>query len=454
MSSLNQIASVDINLNTATVGKANFGIPLVVSPTTAFGERVRRYSSYSSAVSDQLDSHTLSALQAVFSQTPRPKQAYVGRRDAATIVVVPKDSSPIEGEIYSFTVNGTEISYTAMKDDTLDLVATGLSEAMGSEVEITDFFNAPTVSEGKVTLTVKNHPESTLTLFGKDNVSIQSIGATDNLASDMDKIKAEDNTWYGWSLVELNDDLITQGASWTETQNKLFFARSNTASIWSADSDDLASQLMGKQYLRTVLIADKFAATQYPDAAVMGRFFTKDPGEAVFALKSLVTIADSKFTDTEKANIIKKNANTYEQYSDGIYLFGVGTEQKPSGRVVSGEWIDVVRDRDWLTDDIQTSLASVKVRNGKIPYTNVGIALIINTLRARLANAQIQGVIAPDEKNSAGETVPGFKIDYPNAADIDADTKASRILYISFIGLLSGAVQLTQIDGTLSYDYQ
>lgn len=167
-----------------------------------------------------------------------------------------------------------------------------------------------------------------------------------------------------------------------------------------------------------------------------------------------MTITPSAFTDTEKAFIIAKNANTYEQYSDNIYLFGVGTENQASGKVASGEWIDIVRDRDWLINDIQTAIAGVMIRNSKVPYTNVGIALIINTLRARLLNAQTQGVIAPDEKDSLGETVPGFKLSYPNAADVDADIKASRILYISFDALLAGAIQLVKITGTLSYSYE
>lgn len=450
MASLNQIASVDISLNTASVGKASFGIPLIVSATTAFSDRLRKYSSYSAASGDGLDSATLAALHAVFSQTPRPKQAYVGRRDAAALSISLSES-PATGRIYSFSVNGTSISYTAASGDDAGDVLAGVAAAITSS-SVAALFAAPVTTDDAVTLTVANPADNVI--VSTSNVSITATGSENGLAADMDKIKSEDNTWYGWSLVELSDDLILQGAAWTETQTKLFFARTATAAVWSNSENDIASQLQDSQYLRTVLIAHRAAATEYPDAAVMGRFFTKDPGQTVFALKSLVTVTNSKFTDTEKSWVISKNANTYELYADNIYLFGVGTETKASGKVASGEWIDIVRDRDWLVDDIQTSIASVMIRNSKVPYTNVGIALIVNTLRARLQNAQLRGVVAPDEKDTLGDTVPGFKLDYPNAADVDADTKASRILYISFDALLAGAIQLVQITGTLSYSYE
>ncbi|HDP7571035.1 TPA: DUF3383 family protein [Escherichia coli] len=450
MASLNQIANVDISLNTATVGKASFGIPLIVSPTTAFTDRVRKYSSYSAAAGDNLDAATLSALQAVFSQDPRPAMAYVGRRDAAGVVLT-LSSAPVTGKIYTFSVNGTDVTYTAASGDAEEDVLDGLSAALTASA-VKDIFAAPVVSDGKLTLTVSNPGDNIV--LPTSNLSIALSGSTAGLAADMDKIKAADNSWYGWSLVELSDSLIQQGATWTETQSKLFFARTATVAVWSSAEDDIASTLQDAQYLRTALIAHKNSASEYPDAAVMGRFFTKEPGQTVFALKSLVTITPSAFTDTEKALIIGKNANTYEQYSDNIYLFGVGTENQASGKVASGEWIDIVRDRDWLINDIQTAIAGVMIRNSKVPYTNVGIALIINTLRARLLNAQTQGVIAPDEKDSLGETVPGFKLSYPNAADVDADIKASRILYISFDALLAGAIQLVKITGTLSYSYE
>ena len=84
----------------------------------------------------------------------------------------------------------------------------------------------------------------------------------------------------------------------------------------------------------------------------MGRCFTIAPGGETRALKTLASITPSKFSDTEQSYIFQKNANAYEQYAENTYLIN-------KGKVASGEWIDVVRFRDWLVDTIQKNMASL-----------------------------------------------------------------------------------------------
>ena len=62
--------------------------------------------------------------------------------------------------------------------------------------------------------------------------------------------------------------------------------------------------------------------------------------------------------------------------------------------------------------------------------------------------------LAPDERDSEGNTIPGFRITYPNAADVSADIKATRTLYIEFVALLAGAIQVVEITGSLTYSYE
>lgn len=83
MGSLNQIVNVNIALSTTSVARGVFGVPMIVAPLTAFSERVRVYQDYNAAVEDNLPADVLKALQAVFSQTPRPQMCKVGRLDVA-----------------------------------------------------------------------------------------------------------------------------------------------------------------------------------------------------------------------------------------------------------------------------------------------------------------------------------------------------------------------------------
>lgn len=425
MADLSQIANVVISLDTASIAKASFGIPLAVSPTTAFSERVRKYSSYNAAQQDGLDPQTLKALSAVFSQTPRPNQAWVGRRNAVLVNLTVTIPSIVAGNIFTFNVNGTDITYTAASGDDAEDVYTGLNTALTAQSVIAALFTA-TASSGGLSLTIKA-PDTATVIKPVTNLGISSSGADDGLAADLNAIQQEDSGWYGFALVERGDDLISAAAAWAETQTKLFFACSDTAGIWASGDTDIASQLQELQYLRTSLIAHKAATTEYPEMAWMGRCFTIAPGGETWALKTLSAITPSKFSDTEQSYVFQKNANAYEKYAENTFLIN-------KGKVASGEWIDVVRFRDWLVDNIQKNMASLMIRQKKVPYTNGGIA--------------------PDERDADGNTVPGFKITYPNAANVSADIKATRTLYIEFVALLAGAIQLVEINGSLTYSYE
>ena len=52
------------------------------------------------------------------------------------------------------------------------------------------------------------------------------------------------------------------------------------------------------------------------------------------------------------------------------------------GKTGGGEWIDVIRFRDWLQNDMQVRVANLFITNPKIPYTDKGIGLIQNQMIA------------------------------------------------------------------------
>ena len=301
-------------------------------------------------------------------------------------------------------MNGTTVTYTAASGDDASDVYAGLKTALAAQSVVDALFTSTADAEG-LHLVVKA-PETATIVKPVTNLSIATAGSADGLEADLNAIQQEDPGWYGFALVERGDALIQDAAAWAETQTKLFFACSNTADIWTSADDDIASQLQDLQYLRTALIAHKAAATEYPEMAWMGRCFTIAPGGETWALKTLAAITPSKFSDTEQSYIFQKNANAYEQYAENTYLIN-------KGKVASGEWIDVVRFRDWLVDTIQKNMTSLMIRQKKVPYTNGGIALIVNNLNGSLIQAQQAGGIAPDERDSEGNTIPGFRITYP-----------------------------------------
>jgi hypothetical protein len=268
------------------------------------------------------------------------------------------------------------------------------------------------------------------------------------LAEQLTAIQSEDPNWYGFALTERTPALQTAAAAWAETQTKIFFTASAEADITDASkNDDLLSTLAANSYLRTAVIVDKYADEQYLEMAWMGRCFTIAPGGESWALKQLSGVKASPWSATEQQTIQKKGGNTFERYAPQIYL-------TTPGKAVGGEWIDIVRFRDWLADYIQTSLSTLMINRNKVPYTDGGISLIVNNLTSSLLEGQRVGGIAPDEVDADGNNVKGFIITYPRSVEVPFQDKADRILNLSFSARLAGAIHLTNINGNLSYELQ
>ena len=124
-----------------------------------------------------------------------------------------------------------------------------------------------------------------------------------------------------------------------------------------------------------------------------------------------------------------------------------------NGKVAAGEWIDVIRFRDWLQEEMTVNIFNALVNSDKIPYTDTGIAIIENQMRAALRLGQTRGGIAPTEYDEDGNENLGFTIEVPLASSISANTKASRILEdVKFTARLAGAIHAVDIKGSLTYE--
>ena len=112
--------------------------------------------------------------------------------------------------------------------------------------------------------------------------------------------------------------------------------------------------------------------------------------------------------------------------------------------MVGGEFIDVIRDLDYLKDDIQKSifeaLVSAGITVGKIPLTDAGIAIIEAVLRGCLLRAVALGIINPD-----------FVVTVPRASEISVANRGLRKLTnVKFSCSLQGAVHSVEVTGVVT----
>ena len=140
-----------------------------------------------------------------------------------------------------------------------------------------------------------------------------------------------------------------------------------------------------------------------------------------------------------------KNISTFEKFRN------VSITQ--TGKVAAGEWIDIIRFRDWLAEEIKTNVFYLLINSDKVSYTDGGIAAIESVIRKALEDGQAAGGIAPDEYDEDGNLNLGYVLAMPLAANITSNQKASRILEgVSFTARLAGAIHVVNITGSFTYD--
>lgn len=240
--------------------------------------------------------------------------------------------------------------------------------------------------------------------------------------------------WYGVAIASAADNDILAVAAWAEARVKIFGAKSADADIYNPDDEyNILLQLKDLGYDRTFLMYHQSAASQNVEAAPFGLQLPKNPGSSNWAYKTFSGVASSPLNDTQRSLVLDRYGNVYTNRNN----FNVYED----GRQVSGEWTDVIQGIDWLHYRMQTNIFTTLVSNEKIPYTDDGIGLILNQVRAALRTSQIRGIIA---------STPEFTITAPLASEVSVNDKGARLLPdISFEATLSGAINKTRIQGRI-----
>src|SRR5690606_1548020 len=131
------------------------------------------------------------------------------------------------------------------------------------------------------------------------------------------------------------------------------------------------------QYFRTSVMYSSSAATQYPEAALMSNRFTYYAGQESWANVRLAGVAVSDMSEGQYITAKAKRVTTFEMFRNFAVTQG--------GRVAAGEWIDVIRLRDQLPEQIKVAAVGAIVRatnsTGKVPYVDDGIQMMANAIR-------------------------------------------------------------------------
>ena len=255
------------------------------------------------------------------------------------------------------------------------------------------------------------------------------------------------NGWYCICPVGLTKAQVKEVIQWTETQNKL---------CGYIDDDPDNPIVEAGLYLRSYAVYPKVTPDQSEEdippenrygmaVAMAAKAMNFHAGEETWALKQLAAVTPSKLNSTA----IKKMES-----ANFSYIITVASKNvTQGGKTNGGEWIDIIRFRDWLQNDMQIRVVNLLIVNPKIPYTDNGIALVENQMLASLKDGQKYGGIAPTEYDEDGNSIPGYVTSVPSAASLTSTQKASRVLNdCRFSARLAGAVHVVEVKGCLTYE--
>ncbi len=199
---------------------------------------------------------------------------------------------------------------------------------------------------------------------------------------------------------------------------------------------DLETLKVGK-YDRTFVIQHN-KISEFLHAALIGQVGSKPVGSVTWKFKTLKFATPQDITPVQLEEIHRNG---------GIaYVTKAGIDQTSEGKVISGEYIDVMHGKDWVKINIEQQVQRLFATNSKIAYSDAGIAQIEDAVRTVLEVAGQNGIIATDEANQYLYTIKTKK-----RAEVSASDRATRKYDgLSFSFELEGAIHEAKIKGEIS----
>lgn len=447
---LSDIVRVTISIESAAVVAAGFGVPAIFGDTQdAFGGAMyREYSDPAEMLEDGFaitDPEYVDAV-ALMAQSLKPDLFVVVRRAVAVAQVDTITPSTVTNSAtYTFTINGRTVTYTADGATTATEISDGLRAALAalSPAE-------PVTGTGTTTVIITaNEAGVPFTVAESDaKLTLVHTTASTGIEDDLAAARAAGANWYATLLTSRSADVIYRAATWVEgnsgTIPLILIAQTNDAAVrdtvYGSAETDLGSRLKAANFTRTALLWHALDA-EYLDAAFAGRMLPEDPGTETWALKELSGVTVDTHTTTQK-NILQGSAPLAGKNVNLFYALTSANSITSRGTMSSGDWIDLIRFADFLKARISEGIASLMLAAKKIPFTDDGLQLLANQVRAPLHTAQ----------NTTPPKLDSYKVTVPRSADISVANKSARILDppITFSAVYAGAVHDAGVTGTIT----
>lgn len=267
------------------------------------------------------------------------------------------------------------------------------------------------------------------------DLEISQTHVDPGVATDLAAILLESNEWYCLITGYNSNAYVIAAADWVEANSKIYLAEVNEsdAVTTSAGNSDTLDDLATAEYARVAPVYHQEPA-EFFSAALAGSRLSYDAGAETWKFANLSGVTPTTLTTTQRTNLVNRNANFYQNVA--------GLNVSQNGTMADGGFIDTKRFLDWLVDDMSASVFDALTGVPKVPYTDLGVAIIEGAMRGSLLRGVQRGGISTD---------PEFTVTAPKVADIDSADRAARLLPdMKFTATLAGAIHKVTISGTVS----
>ena len=433
MANPNSIVTIAITISDASVTKAGFGTPLIMTHEAAYSpDLVRSYSSTTAMVTDGFAAagDTVTAATQIFAQNPKVTTIKTGIRGTtpSSMTRIMTVASATDSINYTVTLNGTAFTVNSGVGATVASIALALVTA---------------INLGTVPVTATDNSNGTFdlvedvagALFGlthtMNRITQDDTTANAGIATDYAAIKAEDSDFYGVLMTSSATLEIAALAALVEADTKLFVAQTADSDVLADTAGNLGETLNAAGYHRTALVwnMDNF---DFANAAWMGRMFPMDPGSATWAFWALSGVTVDVLTDTQIANLQSNKVNFYTNTKGAPFVL--------DGWAAGGRYLDLTRGIDWFSARTQERLINLLLNSKKIGMTQPGIDSVENEVRAQLAEAYTKTLVTQD-----------YTVTPPALSAVSAADKTARFLDgVNFAATFQGAIQSIGVAGTVS----
>ena len=419
-----------------------FIAPMLDTPITVYGSALKILTAYN-AMAEGLPIGTVDPSNPSTAATlPWLQMAYKRLAVSMMECEIEKDGVLVWGQMLPTTANPDALIQVVIGTSSDPLEDQMLIPA-GEEAGTYTVTLTATDAAGNKTVLVQTTTYDGGTKYATENAAISYVPTAEGITAALDEA-ADMTGWYVLCEAGIDASLFETIAEWTEAQTKQF------AYTFLTEDDPVGSIFFRSQGWCGLIHDDDLPSdipqgNRYLHVGAVAKCLSYPTGSETWAFKRLASIYPAEISSTLRKLLMDGHSNFFSRYA--------GRNITMNGQVRGGEWIDVIRGRDWLQNDMQLRIFSLMLMRSKIPYTNAGIALVENQMIASLKAATERGIVAPDEWDADGNLIPGFIVRVPNSQSMTATQRAARVLEgCKFTARIAGAIHVVRVDGVLTYE--